>query len=179
MRRVEKRCRKLIPVDSGGQFAVVKSKLRAWNKRDDIEARIVRLRETVRGCYERFLVCLVICVVFVHVLSHINQIFTTSRTEHTSNRIENTILVQGTENHVRLNRLEVLVTEMLLTSKFGQQCIEQLGIRLADVRSSFFIWNSLQSLDEFFIRTSVTRLSNTSISRYKSRVLSSLSNIYP
>lgn len=140
MTYVMKRCRQLAPAYSGGHLAVVKAKVRAWHRRDDIEARIVKLREQVQGCYNHFLVCCAMSRIHSPVSTVCHKMSTTARTEitsaqteYTSIRIENTLLVQGTENQVRLNRLEVLVTDMLLTSKFGQHIVEQVGIQLENV----------------------------------------------
>lgn len=62
---VEEQCRRLIPEDTGPHLAVrVKAKYRAWRERSEIETRIFRLREQVRGCYDHFIVCDSILVIF-------------------------------------------------------------------------------------------------------------------
>jgi hypothetical protein len=42
----------------GGRIAVTKAKFKAWTKRGDIEADIIRIKERVQGCHLRFTVCI-------------------------------------------------------------------------------------------------------------------------
>jgi hypothetical protein len=57
MTRIHDDCLKLIPVRSEpGKRFLVKAKLKAWTRRDDIESELVLLREHVQLCYTRFIV---------------------------------------------------------------------------------------------------------------------------
>ncbi|KAJ7352099.1 hypothetical protein DFH08DRAFT_934616 [Mycena albidolilacea] len=92
------------------------SQLKAWIKRDEIEAKVKGLKEHVNKCYLQFT---------VFSSARIEQ--TTARIEDTSHRVVNTtlrveqsLLVNHVENQVKLKRLEGLMSQVLLEAQFGQ-----------------------------------------------------------
>ena len=56
MRHVLEHCLRTFPTTQGGRIATVKADFKAWKKRNDIEADIVRLKERVQACHLRFTV---------------------------------------------------------------------------------------------------------------------------
>ncbi|TFK44277.1 hypothetical protein BDQ12DRAFT_730351 [Crucibulum laeve] len=133
---VHTRCQKMMPRSSTNQLSVVKAKVKAWHMRDDIESDIIRLKERVQSCYAQF------------------TAFTAARVEHTSIRIEHTLLIQGTESQSNLRRLEILMTRMLLDTQFGQQIIQQVG---QSVTTDFGEY----SIETQYLRLQISRVADT------------------
>ncbi|KAJ6499869.1 hypothetical protein DFH09DRAFT_1203323 [Mycena vulgaris] len=70
-------------------------------KRDDIEAKIRRLKEHVNKCYLQF------------------------TTQNTTLRLEQTLIVNHVENQVKLQRLEGMMARVLLETQFGQDVMNR------------------------------------------------------
>ncbi|KAK6972110.1 Tetratricopeptide repeat family [Favolaschia claudopus] len=122
MLHVHSKCLKISPVQLPGLWGV-KSQLKAWRKRDDLEKKITRLRERVNKCFLQF------------------TAFSAARTEHVALRIEQRLVVDGMENHVKARRLEGMVAQLLLDSNFGRH---KLGETI-EVISSDPTFRSLES----------------------------------
>ncbi|KAJ2917753.1 hypothetical protein MD484_g2653, partial [Candolleomyces efflorescens] len=103
------RCQKLARQNDGGHLSKVKAAVKAWNKRDEIEGELCRIKESISSCYAQF------------------TAFTAARVENASYRLENSIVVRGVEQEAKLRRLEVLVTNVLLDTGFGKQVVQQIG----------------------------------------------------
>ncbi|KAJ7291458.1 hypothetical protein C8J57DRAFT_1273045 [Mycena rebaudengoi] len=92
------------------------SQLKAWIKRDEIEAKVKGLKEHVNKCYLQFT---------AFSSARIEQ--TAARIEDTSHcavnttlRVEQSLLVNHVENQIKLKRLEGLMSQVLLEAQFGQ-----------------------------------------------------------
>lgn len=134
MLRVHQRCDKLIPNDSGSHISLVKTKLLAWRKRDDIEADIVRLKEHVMMCYTKFAVCAIETLnPRIQIKLDFTQALTAARTENMCVRTEHARVVNHAENQTRTKNLEILFTRMILDTQFGQQVAQQVEITITHV----------------------------------------------
>ncbi|KAJ6463301.1 hypothetical protein DFH09DRAFT_1227305 [Mycena vulgaris] len=87
-------------------------------KRDDIEAKIRRLKEHVNKCYLQFT---------AFSAARIEQ--TTTRIEETAQnttlRLEQTLIVNHVENQVKFERLEGMMARVLLETQFGQDVMNR------------------------------------------------------
>jgi hypothetical protein len=54
-----------------------------------------------------------------------NKAFSVARSEHTSLRIEQTLVVNHVENQVTLRRMEGLMSRVLLKDEFGQDFVNR------------------------------------------------------
>ncbi|KAF6763087.1 hypothetical protein DFP72DRAFT_523195 [Ephemerocybe angulata] len=102
-------CHKLIPRNDGSQLSKVKASLKAWSKGDDLEAEMQRIKDSIVSCYAQF------------------TAFAAARAENASYRLENSIVVRGVEHKAHLQRLELLVTNVLLDTRFGKQVVQQVA----------------------------------------------------
>ncbi|KAJ6463304.1 hypothetical protein DFH09DRAFT_566445 [Mycena vulgaris] len=100
-------CREISPAQSAPGFRGFKTQLKVWMKRDEVEEGIQHLKAHVDRCYLRF------------------TAFSAARIEHTSFRVEQTLIVNNVENQVRLKRLEGMMARLLFDTKFGQNVINQ------------------------------------------------------
>ncbi|KAJ6526976.1 hypothetical protein DFH09DRAFT_1414691 [Mycena vulgaris] len=100
-------CREISPAQSVPGFRGFKTQLKVWMKRDEVEEGIQHLKAHVDRCYLRF------------------TAFSAARIEHTSFRVEQTLIVNNVENQVRLKRLEGMMARLLFDTKFGQNVINQ------------------------------------------------------
>ncbi|KAJ7502518.1 hypothetical protein B0H11DRAFT_1854697 [Mycena galericulata] len=122
-------CRKISPVERSPGFRGIRSQIKAWRKRDEVEREIRRLKEHVINCIMKF------------------TAFSTARNEqrtariedisldhvNTTLRVEQTVVVSHTENQVRLRRLEGMVAQVLLETPFGQKIADRtMEIILSD-----------------------------------------------
>ncbi|KAJ7855399.1 hypothetical protein B0H13DRAFT_2577891 [Mycena leptocephala] len=99
-------CYKISPVQRPG-FRGVGSQIKAWMKRDDLEKKIGHLKEHVNKCYLQF------------------TAFSAARIEHTTVRVEQTLILNGVESQVKLRRLEGMMARVLLETQFGQNVLNQ------------------------------------------------------
>ncbi|KAK7001286.1 Tetratricopeptide repeat family, partial [Favolaschia claudopus] len=106
MLHVHSKCVKISPVQLPG-LRGLKSQLKAWRKRDEVEKKIASLRERVNKCFSEFTA--------------------TARTEHVAGqiahstwRIEQRLVVDGMESQVKARRLEGMMTQVLLNTAFGR-----------------------------------------------------------
>ncbi|KAJ6594702.1 hypothetical protein B0H19DRAFT_1284327 [Mycena capillaripes] len=76
------------------------SRFTAWLRREDVEIEIRNLKERVTKCYIQF------------------TAFSVVRTEYTALRIEQAMLLQSAENSAKLQRLEGIITQLLLDIHF-------------------------------------------------------------
>ncbi|KAJ7090699.1 hypothetical protein C8R44DRAFT_990681, partial [Mycena epipterygia] len=100
-------CRKLCPTENSPGFRGFRSQIKTWITRDDVEEKIRHLRENVNKCYLQFTVT------------------SAARIEHTSLRVEQTLIINNVENQVRLRRLEGMVAQVLLETQFGEHIMNQ------------------------------------------------------
>ncbi|KAJ7933972.1 hypothetical protein B0H13DRAFT_2262796 [Mycena leptocephala] len=90
-----------------GNLKAVGSHIKVWMKRDDLEKKIGHLKEHVNKCYLQF------------------TAFSAARIEHTTLRVEQTLIVNSVENQVKLRRLEGMVARLLLETQFGENVMNQ------------------------------------------------------
>ncbi|KAJ6499864.1 hypothetical protein DFH09DRAFT_1203305 [Mycena vulgaris] len=83
-------------------------------KRDDIEAKIRRLKEHVNKCYLQFTA-----------FSAARIEATTYRTDNTTLRVEQSLIVNHVENQIKLQRLEGMMARVLLETQFGQDVMNR------------------------------------------------------
>ncbi|KAF8205618.1 hypothetical protein K438DRAFT_516511 [Mycena galopus ATCC 62051] len=107
-------CRNIYPVEHPTGIRALTSHIKAWVKREELEVKIRHLKEHVNKCYVQF------------------TAFSTARIEDTSVqvaqttlRVEQTLLVNNTENQVKLCRLEHMMAQVLLETQFGQNVLNQ------------------------------------------------------
>ncbi|KAJ7891229.1 hypothetical protein B0H14DRAFT_1070757 [Mycena olivaceomarginata] len=99
-------CNKISAVQPPG-FHGVRSRFKAWRKRDDLEAKIGCLKERVSKCYTQF------------------TAFSVARIEHNTLRIEQTAIINHVENQVKVRRLEGMMAQVLLETPFGQNIMNR------------------------------------------------------
>ena len=131
-------CHKISPAKPSAGFRGISSQVKVWMKRDDIEAKIRNLKEHVNKCYLQFTVSpLTACDRKMR--SKYKQMFSTARTEHATLRVENTslrvehtslrieqkLIVNTVESHVRLQKLEAMMAQVLIGTPFGQNVMNQ------------------------------------------------------
>ncbi|KAJ6594559.1 hypothetical protein B0H19DRAFT_1366402 [Mycena capillaripes] len=114
-------CRKISPAERGPGFGGLKTQIKAWVNRDDIEKKIGRLKEHVNKCYLQFT---------TFSTARIEQTTvrvedTALRTEKNTLRVEQRLIVDHVENQVRLRRLEGLMAQLLLETQFGQNVLSK------------------------------------------------------
>ncbi|KAJ7694732.1 hypothetical protein B0H14DRAFT_3905635 [Mycena olivaceomarginata] len=114
MLHVHSKCRKISAVERASRFRGFGLQIKAWIKRDDVEAEIRRLKEHVNKCFLQFT---------AFSAARIEQ--NTTRVEGTTLRVEQTLVVNGVENQVRLQRLEGMMAQVLLETKFGQNVMNR------------------------------------------------------
>ncbi|KAJ6493823.1 hypothetical protein DFH09DRAFT_1376887 [Mycena vulgaris] len=114
-------CSKVAPVEPRPGLRGFRSQLKVWIKRDDIEATIKHLKEHVNKCYLQFT---------AFSAARIEQ--TTARIEESSHhaartalRVEQTLIVNSVESHVKLRRLESMMAQVLLETQFGQNVMNR------------------------------------------------------
>ncbi|KAJ7640826.1 hypothetical protein DFH06DRAFT_623261 [Mycena polygramma] len=112
--------RTLYPAERPG-FQRFGSQLRVWMKRDDLEKKIEQLKEHVNACYLQFT---------AFSAARIEQ--STARIGDTSLdavntilRVEQAVIGHKHESQMKLQRLEGLMTRVLLDTQFGQSIMNQ------------------------------------------------------
>ncbi|KAJ7233387.1 hypothetical protein C8J57DRAFT_1729528 [Mycena rebaudengoi] len=116
-------------------FRGLQSQLKGWLEREDVEAQVKRLNKHVKKCYMQF------------------AVFSAARNEHTSARIENTsaqikntsvrienisarienisvrveqrLIINSVEHQVKLQRLEGMMTRVLVQTRFGHDVVNR------------------------------------------------------
>ncbi|KAJ7633433.1 hypothetical protein DFH06DRAFT_692295 [Mycena polygramma] len=83
------------------------SHFRNWLRRDDVGMVIQDLKDHINKCYIQF------------------TAFSAARTEYTTVRVEQAMLIHGVENSVKLLRLEGMIAELLLNTPFGNNIMHQ------------------------------------------------------
>ncbi|KAJ7485506.1 hypothetical protein FB451DRAFT_58770 [Mycena latifolia] len=153
MLRVLEGCHQISPKRSPG-FRGVKSQIKLWWNRDDIEAEIRRLKELANDCYVQFTVFSVARTELTtgRIENTTAQIEDTSRqAANTTLRVEQTLIVNNVENQVRLRRLEGMMARVFLQTQFGQNMMnETIEIIASD--------NKHRSLQFQYLAVEVTHL---------------------
>ncbi|KAJ6499874.1 hypothetical protein DFH09DRAFT_1102798 [Mycena vulgaris] len=121
-------CRKISPAQPSPGFRGFTSQIKVWMKRDDIEAKIRRLKEHVNKCYLEFTAFSAARIektttYIEESTHHIKE--TTHHTQNTTLRVEQSLIVNHVENQVKLQRLEGLMARMLLETQFGQDVMSR------------------------------------------------------
>ena len=143
MRRVLELCLIAFPETTGGRIAAAKADFKAWKRRNDIEADIIRLKERVHACHLRFMVCILNVWCYStgnrHMIINI-QTIASARIEHTSTRIaqasariEHALLVLNSEQRERLSRMENMVARLLVDTQV--HCTGAREFKASAVRS--------------------------------------------
>ncbi|KAJ7282551.1 hypothetical protein C8J57DRAFT_46761 [Mycena rebaudengoi] len=88
--------------------------IKVWLKRDDIELEIKRLKEHVNKCCTQFTTLSV---------TRIEQ--ASARIEDTSVRVEQRLIINNVEHQVKLERLQSMMTRMLVQSQFGHDVVSR------------------------------------------------------
>ncbi|KAF7357911.1 Tetratricopeptide repeat family [Mycena venus] len=109
-------CREISSMDHRPGLRGFKTQIKAWMKRDDLEGKIVHLKEHVNRCYLQFT-----AFSAARIEQSAARIEDTSlETINTTLRVEQTIMVNNVENQVKLHRLEGMMAQVLLETQFGQ-----------------------------------------------------------
>ncbi|KAJ6493824.1 hypothetical protein DFH09DRAFT_357189 [Mycena vulgaris] len=114
-------CRKISPAQPSPGIRSFGSQIKVWIKRDDIEAKIRRLKEHVNKCYLEFTAFSAVRI--EQTTTRINA--TAHRTEDTTLRVEQTLIANHVENQVKLKQLEGLMARVLLETQFGQDVMSR------------------------------------------------------
>ncbi|KAJ6499855.1 hypothetical protein DFH09DRAFT_1289848 [Mycena vulgaris] len=114
-------CRKISPAQPSPGFRGFGYQIKVWMKRDDIEAKIRRLKEHVNKCYLKFTAFSAARI--EETTTRIKE--TAHRTDNTTLRVEQSLMVNHVENQVKLQRLEGLMARMLLETQFGQDVMSR------------------------------------------------------
>ncbi|KAJ7695765.1 hypothetical protein B0H17DRAFT_1271275 [Mycena rosella] len=127
------------PSERSSGFRGFKFQLKGWLKRETVETEIRCLKEHVNTCYLKF------------TYPEGNKALSAARTEHTSLRVEQTLIANNVENQVRLRRLEGMMARVLVDTQFGQNMVDQtMEIILSDATH--------QALESQFLSVQVSRL---------------------
>ncbi|KAJ7588612.1 hypothetical protein C8J56DRAFT_1164445 [Mycena floridula] len=127
-------CEKLIPkAEKTDILAVPLAKFKAWRKRDDIEAELVRMKDRLHNCLSRFMV------------------YSAARIERSSFRVEHALVGHIVENRVQAQRIGGLLETYLMSSPAGTQIVQQLA-------SVAFNDHSHQTVEYQYLNVLVTRL---------------------
>jgi len=179
MRQVLEHCFITFPETTGGRIAAAKADFKAWTKRNDIEADIVRLKEHVHACHLRFTVCifnfLCYCTDNRRIIINIQTIasarieYASTRIEQASARLEHALLVLNNEQRERLSRMENMVARLLVDTQVD--CTGARELKVSAVRSPPSLHQEYANMDMFFSHsaTLATETLNNSISAYRSR----------
>ncbi|KAF7315957.1 Tetratricopeptide repeat family [Mycena indigotica] len=121
-------CRRISPVERKSGLRGIKTQLKGWIKRDEIEGEIQRLKEHVNKCFLMF-------VTFSTTRIEKNTAEIIQTTERTRNvalrgmdatlRVEQRFIVDTVESQVKLRKLETMMSRVLLETSFGQNVMEQ------------------------------------------------------
>ncbi|KAJ6526296.1 hypothetical protein DFH09DRAFT_1285981 [Mycena vulgaris] len=137
-------CRKIIPAQRSPGLRGFGSQIKVRMKRDDIEAKIRRLKEHVNKCYLEFTA-----------FSAARIEVTTHRTDNTTLRVEQSLIVNHVENQVKLQRLEGMMARVLLETQFGQDVMN----RTMEIIASGFLKDAAHHTIEFqYISAQALRL---------------------
>ncbi|KAJ7226293.1 hypothetical protein C8J57DRAFT_1535280 [Mycena rebaudengoi] len=125
-------------------FRGLQSQIKGWLEREDVEAQVKRLNKHVKKCYMQF------------------TVFSAARIEHTSARIENTsvrveqrLIVNSVEHQAKLQRLEGMVTRVLVQTQFGHDVMNRtMEVVASDpdhesIESQFLSLQALRLVDAF------------------------------
>ncbi|KAJ7678726.1 hypothetical protein B0H17DRAFT_103007 [Mycena rosella] len=107
-------CKKISSAEPLPGIRGFRSQIKVWIKRDDVEAEIRRLKKHVNKCLLQFT---------TFSTARIEQ--TTHRTENTTLRVEQRLIVNHVENQIRLRRVEGLMARVLVETPFGQNVMSQ------------------------------------------------------
>ncbi|KAJ7502533.1 hypothetical protein B0H11DRAFT_641918 [Mycena galericulata] len=136
MLHVLQTCRKISPAERSPGFRSFGSQFKVWMKRNEVEAKIRRLKEHVINCYIKFTAFSTArneqrTARIDETTAHIEDM--SLETVNTTLRVEQTFVVSHTENQVRLRRLEGMVAQVLVETPFGQKIAERtMEIILSD-----------------------------------------------
>ncbi|KAJ7920674.1 hypothetical protein B0H13DRAFT_1986677, partial [Mycena leptocephala] len=128
MLHIREECQRISSSECGPTFRRARNRIKLWWNRDEIEAEIRRLKERVNDCYIQFMVFSVSRTEFTSV--RIER--TAGRIEdialqavNTSLRVEQTLITNTLENQPRLQRLQGMMTGFLLDTTFGRNVMNQ------------------------------------------------------
>ncbi|KAL0955755.1 hypothetical protein HGRIS_001970 [Hohenbuehelia grisea] len=100
LRRILDACQSLATVPKRRYLVLVRSRFHSWKMRDDVEEDILRLREKIKTCRSRF-------------------------TSTSSARTEHSVLVLTSEHRAHMNRVEGLVSRLLVDSNGSSNCFNR------------------------------------------------------
>ncbi|KAJ7235818.1 hypothetical protein C8J57DRAFT_1479396 [Mycena rebaudengoi] len=98
-------------------FHGLQSQFKNWLEREDVEAQVKRLNKHVKKCYIQF------------------TAFSAARIENTSVRVEQRLITNSVEHHAKLQRLEGMVTRVLVQTQFGLDVVNRTIEIIASVAS--------------------------------------------
>ncbi|KAJ7140912.1 hypothetical protein C8R44DRAFT_866590 [Mycena epipterygia] len=91
----------------GSGLRGLRSQFKNWLRREDIEVEIGNLKEHINKCFIQF------------------TVFSASRIEYTTLRVEQAVIVNNVENEVKLRRLEGLMARVLVETQFGKNFVQE------------------------------------------------------
>ncbi|KAJ7233963.1 hypothetical protein C8J57DRAFT_1145906 [Mycena rebaudengoi] len=99
--------KKIYPEERRLGLRAFPSQIKVWLKRDDIEAEIKRLKEHVNKCFIQF------------------TTYSVTRLEQASARVEQRLIINNVEHRVKLERLEGMMTRLLVQTQFGHDVVSR------------------------------------------------------
>ncbi|KAJ7226289.1 hypothetical protein C8J57DRAFT_1731051 [Mycena rebaudengoi] len=118
-------------------FRGLQSQFKNWLEREDVEAQVKRLNKHVKKCYIQF------------------TAFSAARIENTSVRVEQRLITNSVEHHAKLQRLEGMVTRVLVQTQFGLDVVNRtIEIIASDpdhesIESQFLSLQAVRLVDAF------------------------------
>ncbi|KAF7357971.1 Tetratricopeptide repeat family [Mycena venus] len=115
------------------------SHLKIWLRRHDTELAIQNLKDHVNKCFIQFTVSLLLDDRQTYFLNVDHKAFSVARTEYTTLRVENAILLHHVENSVKLQRLEDMIAESLLDSQIRNNSLQPRADTISSAAETYLL----------------------------------------
>ncbi|KAJ7592548.1 hypothetical protein C8J56DRAFT_928931 [Mycena floridula] len=117
MTAVHEICVELIPKADKTVMSLTRAKLKAWRKRDNIEAELIQLKNRVHDCLFKF------------------TVYSTARIERASYRLEHSVVGQIVESRIQSRRIGGILETYLIRTPAGAQIVQQVAAIASDDRA--------------------------------------------
>ncbi|KAJ7226295.1 hypothetical protein C8J57DRAFT_1585851 [Mycena rebaudengoi] len=102
-------------------FRGLQSQFKGWLEREDVEVQVKRLNKHVKKCYIQFTAFSAARI--EHTSARIEN--TSARIENTSVRVEQRLIINSVEHQAKLQRLEGMMTRVLVQTQFGHDVVNR------------------------------------------------------
>ncbi|KAJ7592510.1 hypothetical protein C8J56DRAFT_1126848 [Mycena floridula] len=117
MTAVHEICVKLIPKADKTVMSLTRAKLKAWRKRDNIEAELIQLKNRVHDCLFKF------------------TVYSTARIERAAYRLEHSFVGQIVESRIQSQHIGGILETYLIKTPAGAQIVQQVVAIASDDRA--------------------------------------------